>query len=418
MSASWSRRRDYWGWRIGNSDHHSHRAAFVACAVSCRQYGRVIYLDHNATTPVLPEVIEAMMPFFTERWGNPSSSYRFGSELKSVIETARTSVAELIGARPSEIIFTGSATEANNAAIHAALKASPDKRHIVTSRVEHSSVLNYCMALEKDGYRVTYLPVDRDGLLSLADLEAAITTDTAVVSLMWANNETGVMFPVDEISQLSKSRGVPFHCDAVQAVGKVPVNVQNLPVDYLSIAGHKLNAPKGVGALYVRRKSPFTPYLYGGHQERGRRGGTENVALVVGLGRAAELALKKLPDFDGTVRPLRDALEKGILGRISGTELNGHGTQRLANTTNITFHRIESEALLRMLDQEGICASSGSACLADSDEPSHVIRAMKPNSAASKQMIRFSFGNPTKQFDCGEAVAAIHRAVDALSRET
>lgn len=242
----------------------------------------MIYLDHNATTPIAPEVLEAMMPYLTSEWGNPSSGYKFGARLKGVIEAARAQVAELIGASGREIIFTSFATESNNAAIHAALKANPGRRRIVTSAVEHSSVLNYCMALEKDGYRVTYLPVDRDGLLKLADLENAITDETAVVSLMWANNETGVLFPVEDIARTCETRNVPFHCDAVQAIGKLPVDVSKLPVNYLSLSGHKFGAPKGVGALYVHRKSPFTPYLHGGHQERGRRGGTENVALIAG----------------------------------------------------------------------------------------------------------------------------------------
>jgi len=221
----------------------------------------MIYLDHNATTPVLPEVLDAMMPYLTTEWGNPSSAYKFGSKLKGVIETAREQVAELIGAQPREVIFTSCATESNNAAIHAALKANPNKGHIVTSAVEHSSVLNYCMALEKEGYRVTYLPVDRDGLLKLADLETAITDQTALVSLMWANNETGVLFPVKEVAEICRSRGVLCHCDAVQAAGKIGMDVRKLPVDYLSLTGHKFHAPKGIGALYVRRKTPISPYV-------------------------------------------------------------------------------------------------------------------------------------------------------------
>ncbi len=355
----------------------------------------VIYLDHNATTPVLPEVLEAMMPYLTTEWGNPSSAYKFGAKVKSVIETAREQVAELIGTSSKDVIFTSCATESNNAAIAAALKASPGKRHIVTSSVEHSSVLNYCMALEKDGYGVTYLPVDGEGMLKLADLEAAITDQTAVVSLMWANNETGVLFPVERIGEICRSRGVLYHCDAVQAAGKVEIDVRKVPVDYLSLTGHKFHAPKGIGALYVRRKAPFSPYVHGGHQERNRRGGTESVPLIVGLGKAAELARKHLAGYEKKIRPLRDKLEEGILNSIPDTELNGHKTQRIANTSNISFHGIESEALLIILDKEGICASSGSACLADSDEPSHVIKAMKPDSAASRQMIRFSLGLET-----------------------
>jgi cysteine desulfurase len=406
----------------------------------------VIYLDHNATTPVAPEVLEAMMPYLTTEWGNPSSTYKFGAKLKGVVEVAREQVAELIGAHGGEVIFTSCATESNNAAIHAALRAT-GKRHIVTSAVEHSSVLNYVKALEGnhelhglhgwggrektqsdaktegsttearrhgEGYRVTYLPVDRDGLLKLADLESAITDETAVVSLMWANNETGVLFPVKEIAEICRGRGVLFHCDAVQAAGKIEIDVRKVPVDCFSLTGHKFNAPKGIGALYVRRKSPFLPLVYGGHQENNRRGGTENVPLIVGLGKAAEMARKHLPVYEKKVRPLRDALEEGILSSIPNTELNGHKTQRLANTTNITFHGIESEALLILLDKEGVCASSGSACLADSVAPSHVDNAMKPKSAASRQMIRFSLDAANTQAEIKHALMAVEWAAGAL----
>jgi cysteine desulfurase len=375
----------------------------------------MIYVDHNATTPVLPEVIEAMMPYFTTDWGNPSSSYRFGSRLKAAIEAAREQVAELINAKQREVIFTSCATESNNAAIHAALKANPLKRHIVTAAVEHSSVLNYFKALEKDGYRITYLPVNRDGLLKLADLENALTNETAVVSLMWANNETGVLFPVEQIAELCKARGVLYHCDAVQAAGKITINVQNMLADYLTLSGHKFGASKGVGALYIRRKSPFVPLIVGGHQESNLRGGTECVPLIAGMGKAAELASKRLPSYEQKVRPLRDALETEILSSIPNTELNGHKTQRLVNTTNITFNGIESEALLILLDQEGICASSGSACLADSDEPSHVIRAMKPNTASSRHMIRFSLSRNETMKHVLTAISSVKHTVTVLS---
>lgn len=374
----------------------------------------MIYLDHNATTPVLPEVLEAMMPYLTTEWGNPSSAYKFGAKVKSVIETARAQVAELIGAQPREVIFTSCATESNNAAIHAALKANPDKRHIVTSAVEHSSVLNYCMALEKEGYRVTYLPVDRDGLLKLADLENAIADETSVVSLMWANNETGVLFPVKEIAEICRSRGVLYHCDAVQAVGKIEMDVRQLPVDYLSLTGHKFNAPKGIGALYVRRKTTFLPLIHGGQQERGWRGGTENVALIAAMGKAAELAMKKLPAYGRAVGPLRDALEEGILGTVPNTELNGHKTERLSNTTNITFRGVESEALLVLLDQAGICAAMGAACLGNTDGPSHVIKAMNPDGLASRQSLRFSLGAELRQDEIRTCVDTLIRSVAAV----
>lgn len=354
------------------------------------------------------------MPYLTNEWGNPSSAYRFGAKLKKVIETARSQVAGLLGAHAMEIVFTSCATESNNAAIHSALRARPQKRHIITSAVEHSSVLRYCSALEKDGYRVTYLPVDRDGLLMLSDLQSAITADTAVVSLMWANNETGVLFPVTEIAAMCQSRSVLFHCDAVQAAGKLVLDVRTLPVDYLSVTGHKFHAPKGIGALYVRRKAPFVPLIHGGHQENGRRGGTENVALIAALGKAAELAEGNLHDYERKVRPLRDALEEELLGSIPQAELNGHKTERLVNTTNITLRGIESEALLLLLDREKVCASSGSACLADSDEASHVISAMKPESGAARHTIRLSFDRTNTRSDIIYAASAIKNAVAAL----
>lgn len=374
----------------------------------------MIYLDHNATTPIAPEVLDAMMPYFTTDWGNPSSSYKFGSKLKTAIETAREKVAELINAKPREVIFTSCATESNNAAIHAALKANPDKKHIVTSAVEHSSVLNYCKALEKDGYRVTYLPVDREGLLNLADLGNALSDETAVVSLMWANNETGVLFPVEQIAELCRSRGILYHCDAVQAAGKIEVDVQKVPADYLSLSGHKIGASKGIGALYIRRKAPFCPLIIGGHQEKNLRGGTECVPLIVGMGKAAELARKHLPTYDKKVRPLRDALEEGILSSVPNTELNGHKMLRLPNTTNITFHGIESEALLILLDQEGICASSGSACLADSDEPSHVVKAMKSDSGVLRHVIRFSLNLTVTPYEIKQASSVIKHTASML----
>ena len=374
----------------------------------------MIYLDYNSTTPVLPEVMEAMLPYFTQDWGNPSSTYRFGAKLKGVLETARAQVAELIGASPREIIFTSCGTESNNAALNAALEANVGKRHIVTSAVEHSSVLNYCKVMEKRDYRVTYLPVDRDGLMKLADLENAIDEQTAAVSLMWANNETGVLFPVKEIAEMCRSRGVLFHCDAVQAVGKIEIDVRRVPADYLSLTGHKFYAPKGVGALYVRKKSPFSPLIIGGHQERNLRGGTECVPLIVGIGKAAGLARAHIPGYDGRARPLRDMLESRILDSIPNTALNGHRGQRLSNTTNISFEGIESESLLILLDQEEISVSSGSACLADSNEPSHVISAMKKEMKTARQAVRFSLGLENTALDVENVLAAVQRATRLL----
>jgi cysteine desulfurase len=374
----------------------------------------VIYLDHNATTPTRPEVFEAMCPFLRERWGNPSSSYGFGAKLKAEVEAARRAVAQLVNASASEVVFTSSATEADNTAINAALSAQPGKRHVITSAVEHSAVLNPCAFLESQGVRITRLPVDVDGLLDLAALDAAFADDTALVSLMWANNETGVLFPVTEIAARCRARGVPLHCDAVQAAGKLPIDLKALSIDYLALSAHKLGGPKGVGALIVRKGAPFVPMLHGGHQERGRRGGTENVAGLVGFGRAAEMARVEVASYAARVAPLRDRLEAELLARVAGAERNGHATERLANTTSITFPGVEAEALLLLLDQAGICASAGSACLADSDEPSHVIRVMKPQSAAARQMIRFSLGQETTQAEVDAAVAAVTSAVARL----
>jgi cysteine desulfurase len=374
----------------------------------------MIYFDYNATTPVLPEVFEVMRPYFCEEWGNPSSAYRFGSKLKAIIGSAREHVAGLVGALPEEILFTSCATESNNAAIQAALKSNPGKRHIITSAVEHSSILNHHQALEREGYRISCLPVDCDGLLNLADVENALSDQTAVVSLMWANNETGVLFPVQEIAELCRKCEVLFHCDAVQAAGKVEINLRQTPVDYLSLSGHKLYGPKGVGALYVRRKTPFVPFLHGGHQENGLRGGTENVPLIVGLGKAAELAAKHLNNYEANVRPLRNILETCILAKIANTEVNGHKSLRLANTTNILFRGVEAEALLVLLDQAGICASKGSACLGDSDGPSHVIKAMKPDGVSARESLRFSLGINSQENEIRFCVDSLVRCVAAL----
>lgn len=374
----------------------------------------MIYLDYNATAPLRPEVFEVMRPFLTERWGNPSSSYGFGSQLKSEIEAARRAVAKLGNASAGDVVFTGSATEADNAALNAALVAQPGKRHIITSAVEHSAVLNHCSFLETQGVRVTRLPVDREGLLALDALDAAFAEDTALVSLMWANNETGMLFPVSEIASRCRARGIPFHCDAVQAAGKLPIDLKQVPVDYLSLSAHKLGGPKGVGALIVKKGAPFVPLLHGGHQEKGRRGGTENVSGIIGFGRAAELAASELPTYAAQVQALRDRLELQILAAIEGSERNGHATLRLPNTTSLTFPGIEAEALLLLLDQAGICASAGSACLADSDEPSHVVRAMKPESAAARQTVRFSLGRKTTATEIDAAIGAVVRAVGIL----
>jgi cysteine desulfurase len=351
----------------------------------------VVYLDNNATTRVDPEVLDAMLPYFGELYGNPSSMHSFGGGVAAEIQAARQQVAELIGGTAEEIVFTSCGTESDNTAIHAALDSYPNRRHIVTSRVEHPAIKSLYEALAKRGYQVTFVPVDSQGNLDLDYLYAHLSENTALVSLMWANNETGVIFPVEDISRAVKERGIVFHTDAVQAVGKIPINIKATGVDMLSLSGHKIHAPKGVGALYVRRGTKFAPFLIGGHQEKGRRGGTENTAAIIGLGKAAELARRHLERGDyECVRELRDRLEKTLLAEVSNTLLNGDPAKRLPNTSSIAFEYVEGEAILLMLNEHGICASSGSACTSGSLEPSHVLRAMGVPFTAAHGSIRFS----------------------------
>ncbi len=350
----------------------------------------VIYMDNNATTRVAPEVLEEMLPFYSEYYGNPSSMHTFGGRVGKYITAAREKLAGLIGALPEEIVFTSCGTESDSTAIRAAVGANPDKKHIVTTRVEHPAVKNLCEHLSRHGYRVTYVPVDRKGRLDLDFLYDSLTPDTAVVSIMWANNETGTLFPVEEISRYVKEQGIVFHTDAVQAVGKTSINLKTSSVDMLSLSGHKLHGPKGVGALYVRRGTKFLPFLLGGHQEGGRRAGTENVASIVGLGRACELAAEHFEKDYEKVGNLRDRLEAGIMERIPHALLNGDPEHRLPNTTSISFEYIEGESILLMMDALGICASSGSACTSGSLEPSHVLRAMGVPFTAAHGSIRFS----------------------------
>ena len=350
------------------------------------------YFDSNATTRVAPEVLEAMLPFLTERWGNPSSAYAFGNQVAKQIEAARAKAASLINADPREIVFTSCGTEGINSAIHSALASNPDKRHVVATAVEHSATIKYCEHLRKRGYDVTLLPVESDGLLDLHLLEKSIRPDTAIVSVMWANNETGVLFPIEEVGAICRGQGVLCHTDAVQTPGKLKIDAQNLGVDFLSLSGHKFHSPKGIGLLYVRRRTPFAPYLIGGHQERGRRGGTENVPYIIGLGRAAELAMEHLNEENTRIRALRDRLEERILTTIPGTSRNGAKQERLPNTSNIAFDSVEAEAILMLLDQAGICASSGSACTTGSLEPSHVLVAMGLSSTRARGSVRFSLG--------------------------
>jgi cysteine desulfurase len=352
----------------------------------------IYYFDNNATTRVAPEVVDAMVPFLREYWGNPSSTYVFGRQVGEHVDQARAKVAALINAEPREIVFTSCGTESNNSAIHSALVTQPEKRHVLTTAVEHSANTKFCELLQKRGYTVTFLPVAPDGALDLHRIEESIRPDTAIVSVMWANNETGILFPVKEIAAICRRKGVLLHTDAVQTPGKLKIDVRELDVDFLSLSAHKLHAPKGIGLLYVKRRVKYQPYVVGGGQERGRRGGTENVASIVAFGRAAELAVASLPDENTRVRALRDRLEGGILGTIPATSRNGAKEPRLPNTSNVAFEGVEAEGILMLLDQAGICASSGSACTTGSLDPSHVLTAMGCSAARARSSIRFSLG--------------------------
>lgn len=351
----------------------------------------VVYFDNNATTRLAPEALEAMHPYLTDLYGNPSSIHRFGSRVAEKIQEAREQVAALLGAAdPVEIIFTSCGTESDNAAIRGMLEAYPDKRHIVTTQVEHPAVFGLCQHLEKKGYRVTWLGVDSDGTLNLDELRESLTDQTALVSIMFANNETGVIFPVEAIGEIVRARGIPLHVDAVQVAGKIALNLKKSPIDLLTISGHKFHGPKGIGALYVRRGITFRPLMIGGHQERNRRAGTENVAGIVGMGKAAELSLASLEDEAGRVRGLRDLLERSLLEACPGVRVNGHRERRIPNTLNVSFEYLEGEAVVVLLDQYGICASTGSACTAGSVEPSHVLRAMGVAPNWLQGAVRFS----------------------------
>ncbi len=350
------------------------------------------YFDNNATTRVAPEVVEAMLPYLQNLWGNASSVYRFGNQVAKHVEGAREKLAALINADPREVIFTSCGTESNNAAIHSALVTQPGKRHVITTAVEHSANMKYCAFLQKQGCEVTFLPVESDGSIDIHLVEKSIRPDTAIVSIMWANNETGVLFPIEEIAAICHSKGTLFHTDAVQTPGKLKIDVKNLDVDFLSLSAHKLHAPKGIGLLFVKKRTKFSPFIFGGGQEHGRRAGTENVPYIIGFGRAAELAMSTLHDEDTRVRGLRDRLENGILKSIPQTIRNGAKEPRLPNTSNIAFDGAEAEAILMMLDQVGICASSGSACTTGSLDPSHVLTAMGLNPARARSCVRFSLG--------------------------
>ncbi|MEY3219568.1 MAG: hypothetical protein RIT27_925 [Pseudomonadota bacterium] len=370
-----------------------------------------IYVDNNATTMVAPEVVQAMLPFFTEQFGNPSSMHSFGDKVGKALKNARQQIQTLLGAEhDSEIIFTSCGTESDAAAIMSALKSQPDRKEIITTTVEHSAILNLCKQLEKEGYKVHYLPVDKQGRLDLKEYEQLLTDQTAIVSIMWANNETGTLFPVEDMAEMANDRGILFHTDAVQVVGKMPINLKESCIDMLSLSGHKLHAPKGVGVLYVRRGVRFRPFLLGGHQERGRRAGTENTASIVGLGTAAELAMQHLDYENQQVKAMRDRLEMGILSKVSHAFVTGDPENRLPNTLNIAFEYIEGEGLLLLLNKQGIAASSGSACTSGSLEPSHVMRAMQIPFTAAHGTIRFSLS----RYNTMEEIESIIQAIPPI----
>ena len=375
---------------------------------------KLVYLDNNATTKIDPLVLEEMLPYLTEKYGNPSSMYDFGGNVAKVIEKARMQVAGFVGADSErEIIFTSCGTESDNMAIMGTLAQYPNKRHIITSRVEHPAVLNLCKKLEREGYRVTYVPVDREGNLDMELLKSSVSNDTAIVSIMHANNETGVIFPVEEIGAFLKEKGVPFHIDAVQAAGKIPINVNKINCEMLSLSGHKFHAPKGIGIFYLKMGSSIKPLLYGGHQEKGIRPGTENTASIVGIGKASELALKYL-DKEHEIKRLRDKLENGILKKFPNSHLNGSKKNRVPNTTNVGFKYIEGEAILLYLNDKNIAASSGSACSSGSLEPSHVLRAMGVPFTSAHGSTRFSLSRFNTEEEIDYTLSVLPGIVERL----
>jgi len=376
-----------------------------------------IYLDNNATTMVDPKVVDAMLPFFSDQFGNPSSMHSFGNKVGRTIKQARKNIQTLIGAEhDSEIIFTSCGTESDSTAILSALKAQPERKEIITTVVEHPAVLTLCEHLEKDGYKVHKLEVDAKGRLDMTQYQALLSDQVAVVSVMWANNETGTLFPVIEMAELAHQAGIMFHTDAVQAVGKVPIDLQSTKIDLLSISGHKLHAPKGIGVLYLRRGTRFRPLLRGGHQERGRRAGTENTASIVALGEAAKMALEYMEHENTYVKALRDKLEAGILAAVPNAFVTGDPDNRLPNTSNIAFEYIEGEAILMLLNKEGIAASSGSACTSGSLEPSHVMRAMGIPYTAAHGSIRFSFSRYNTESEVDAVLAAVPKIMQKLRK--
>jgi cysteine desulfurase len=376
---------------------------------------RRVYLDHNATTPVAPEVLAAMLPYFSEEYGNASSIHTFGQRARGVVEEARESVAALLGARPAEIMFSSGGTESNNHAIFGVVGAAPGKsKHVITSAVEHSAVLDPCRALEKSGVAVTVLPVDRDGIVSPEDVRRAIRPETVLITIMLANNELGTIEPIEEIGKIAAEARVTFHTDAVQAAGKIPIDVAKLGVHLLSISAHKLYGPKGVGALYVRKGSRLEPLLYGGHSERDRRPGTEDVASIAGLGKAAELALTQMKSEGRRIAALRDRLEKGLLERIPHARVNGSRAQRTPNTTNLTLPFIEGEAMVIALDLRCIACSTGAACSSGAVEPSHVLTAIGLAPEDARATLRLSLGHQTTDEEIDFALETIPPVIDRL----
>ena len=374
----------------------------------------IIYLDNNSSTRIDPAVLEEMMPFLTTRYGNPSSPHRFGAQVKDATIVAHERVAALLGCEPNEVVFTSGGTESDNAALHSALQNSPDRRHIVTTSVEHNAVLNYCHAFVRRGCEVTIVDVDEQGHLDMAELEGAIRPETAVVSVMWANNETGVIFPLAEIAEICRRHGVFLHTDAVQAVGKMPIDLTKTSVHFLSLSGHKLHAPKGVGALYVNGKARFHPLVLGGPQESGRRAGTDNVASIVGLGKAAELAGAALDEENVHVRALRDRFESTLLAQVDDVVVNGDPGARLPNTSNLAFSGVDAQAILIKLDQEGICCSLGSSCTTGSVQPSHVLRAMHLTNERARSSLRFSFGRFNTEAELDQVLGVLPRTIKKL----
>jgi cysteine desulfurase len=376
--------------------------------------GEIIYLDNNATTQLDPAVIEEMLPFLTRHYGNPSSGYGFAVTARKAINLARERLAALLGCEPAEVVFTSGGTEANNAVIHSALQLEARGKHVITSAVEHSAVLRPCQDLAKRGYDVTFLGVDRHGNLDVAEMEAAIRPGTALVSIMWANNETGVVFPIEKIAEICREKRVLFHTDAVQVTGKIPMRLRDSPINFLSLSAHKFHGPKGVGALYISRQTRFSPLIAGGGQENGRRGGTENVASIVGLGKAAELAFKYLAEGQSNIRSMRDRFEKFVLEAMNGASVNGAGAGRLPNTSSLSFEGIESRSALLLLDRQGICCSAGSACRTGSQEASHVLRAMNSSSDGARRSLRFSLGRFNTDAQIDRAIEIVPKVIEKL----